>query len=62
MGIDAKQKPISQDAARDLLAACQDWINWLEAPGDGHFDGAADYETAVLSRMRRAIKRAESGQ
>lgn len=43
-------------AAPDLLAACSDWINWLDHM---HWrDDAAEYERAMLNAMRRAIAKA----
>jgi hypothetical protein len=38
-----------------LEAACRNWLNWLDAPGEGSFDGAAEHEERLLADMRAAI-------
>lgn len=45
-------------AAPELLAACRNWIEWLDSDGEGDFDGAADKEAAMLNAMRAALAKA----
>lgn len=45
-------------AAPDLLAACSDWMEWLD--GDVSHPFAADHEDKMLAAMRAAIARASA--
>lgn len=49
-------------AAPDLLRACREWIEWLDAPGEGCFDGAVEHEERIIADMRAAIAKATEGQ
>ena len=49
-------------AAPELLAACENWIAWLDMDGDPYeVEGAAAYEAKMLTAMRRAIAKANGG-